>query len=827
MGIIRAIIHVNGQVQGVGFRPAVYRWATELGLAGGVRNDRHGVFIEAEGEQSSVRNLIRILRENKHPPIIVHHLDWKIVPVTGEASFSIHRSEGESGPVSAGVTPDLALCDQCRAEISDPSDRRFHYPFINCTSCGPRFSIITGVPYDRPNTTMSQFQMCPDCKSEYENPPDRRYHAQPVACPACGPRLIWHDFRDNNKNIYPASERGEFGPREGEGQTGLSGAKGRPLDPSRGVAPDESDYRFILRAADLISAGGILALKGLGGYHLICDARNESAVKRLRFNKKRDEKPFAVMFSDPESATTYADVTPAARSLMESSSAPIVLLPLKKSDNVAMLARSIAPGLGEIGVMIPYTPLHRLLIDEIKIPLVMTSGNISDQPILYEDEEALSVFSGIADAVLYHNRPIHIRVDDSVARCVDEKPYLIRRSRGYAPSMIDPGRSFSHKILASGGDLKNVLALAFERQIVLSHHMGDLEHPRALVSFESALSHYEKLYDFRPDVVAHDLHPRFFSTRAAKERYGDTVIYIPVQHHHAHIASCMLENGIKEEPVIGIALDGTGLGEEGDIRGGEVILADYAGYKRLAALYPIPLPGGEKSIREIWRQTLSVIQLAGVTDGAEALLSKYDQLDEIKIQAVSSMLKNRDLSPPASSCGRLLDAMSCMIGLRSRVNFEGQAPMELEALLNNGGQSRFSDSFEDYIPWQTIESIENSGFPVTLDWRPMVEGILEGIKRGDDMVRLSYIIHNSIVRGVSDYVLKFAKETGIKTVALSGGCFYNMFFINGFRKILEKGGIRVIIHSQIPAGDGGIAAGQAIIADEIVRGKESCVLQYQ
>ena len=578
---IRRAIRVEGVVQGVGFRPFVYTLATGLGLTGLVGNDLDGVFVEIEGPAAAVGEFLLLLERNAPPLARIERVTTRAITPTRSASFDIAASDS-SGPRRTLVAADTATCADCLRELSDPADRRFGYPFINCTNCGPRFTIVRDVPYDRPLTTMATFAMCEPCAAEYHDPADRRFHAQPTCCPACGPRLALR---------HPAG-----GDLPGSDLAGGDLAGGDPL----------------AEAAGLLRQGRILAVKGLGGYHLAVDAACQEAVARLRARKHREDKPFAVMVADLASARRLVEVDTAAADLLTSQARPIVLLPRRPE---AAVAAATAPGNRQLGIMLPYTPLHHLLLAAAARPMVLTSGNVSEEPIAYRDDEALARLGGIADAFLTHDRAIHIRTDDSVARTFRGRPMLLRRSRGYAPEPVTVDSGFPRPVLACGAELKNTFCLAKGRHAFVSHHIGDLENAETLRSFTEGIEHFRRLFDIDPQVVAHDLHPEYLSTKYAVELDG--VDLQGVQHHHAHIASCLADNGV-DGPVIGVAFDGTGYGTDGTIWGGEFLLADRAGFERAGHLVPVPMPGGSAAIRQPWRMTAAYLD----TDPRDAELER-------------------------------------------------------------------------------------------------------------------------------------------------------------------------------------------------------------
>ena len=640
---VRTAVRVEGIVQGVGFRPFVYSLATRLGLGGLVGNDVDGVFAEVEGAPEAVREFL-VLLERQAPPLAkIERVTTRNLNLTGAAGFAIAASQ-PGGPRRTLVSADSATCADCLRELADPADRRYKYPFINCTNCGPRFTIVRDVPYDRPYTTMSSFPMCAECAAEYHEPASRRFHAQPVCCPACGPRLQLVDA----------------------GGTQLTAG-----DP-------------IAAAVAVLRSGQVLAVKGLGGYHLIVDAGNVAATAVLRARKHREDKPFAVMVSDVAAAGRLCEVDETAAVLLSSARRPIVLLP-KMPAAEAQIAPAVAPGNRQLGLMLPYTPVHHLLLEAADGPVVATSGNISDEPIAFADADALDRLAGIADAFLLHDRAIHIRTDDSVVRSFGGKQTVIRRSRGYVPEPLWLSRPVPRPVLGCGAELKNTFCLAKESYAFVSHHIGDLENAETLRSFTEGIHHFRRLFDVEPRVIAHDLHPDYLSTKYAAQMadgvVGDTAladaVLVGVQHHHAHVASCLADNG-EDGPVIGVAFDGTGYGTDGTIWGGEFLIADLIRFERAGFLEPVPLPGGAAAIRQPWRMAASY--LAGsYPDGPPGELAVRDR-NQGQWNAVLAMAQRGINSPRTSSAGRLFDAAASLLGVRDAVNYEGQAAIELEQL---------------------------------------------------------------------------------------------------------------------------------------------------
>jgi hydrogenase maturation protein HypF len=777
----RAIV-IRGIVQGVGFRPFVYNLALRLRLAGFVKNQTGTVLIEVEGAAS---DLDRFLAEiSGHPPPLaqIEHLSWERRSPRGEQQFRIDASESDpSSPVF--ISPDVATCAECLAEVLDPADRRYRYPFLNCTNCGPRLTIITGAPYDRQRTTMAAFPMCPACRAEYEDPTHRRFHAQPTACPVCGPRLQ------------------------------AVSATGEPL----AVADPLAWF------AEGLRAGKLGALKGLGGYHLACDARNAAAVRELRRRKHRDEKPFAVMVADVETAAELCAVEPAERDLLLSPRRPIVLLkkhpltpqpPLPprgegEPDHLPPLplvgeggwggegvAEEVAPRNPWLGVMLPYTPLHHLLLRAVGgIPLVMTSGNRSDEPIAYRDDEALTQLAGIADLFLLHNRPIHVRCDDSVTRVVAGAELPLRRSRGYAPQPITLPFACPVPILAVGGQLKGTFALGRDRQAFLSHHLGDLDHYQAYRAFEKDVALYEELFAVRPACLAHDLHPDYATTRYATAQAAQMgTPLLAVQHHHAHLASCMAEHGLAE-PVIGVTFDGTGYGTDGAVWGGEFLVGEYRSYRRAAHLRYVGLPGGDQAVRESWRMAVAHLLDAGLSTAAlEA------RLLPLHVQAIKRMLERRFQTPLTSSAGRLFDAVAALAGVRDRVSYEGQAAIELEWLA-------MESAAVGVYPFDLGEQT-----PLVVDTRPLIEAVAAEAGKGVSAAVIARRFHSTVVEMIAAVCGRLRGDTGLEAVVLSGGVFLNALLTQEVSARLREDGFRVYRHRLVPPNDGGLSPGQLAVA---------------
>ncbi|MGK5085302.1 carbamoyltransferase HypF [Bdellovibrionota bacterium FG-1] len=780
-------IEVRGVVQGVGFRPFVYRLALTHQLKGFVLNDDQGVSIEIEGAADSTRLFLDDLRATPPRAACVTSIETFLIAFQNFVSFEIRKSPVASTSKTVPVAPDLALCQECLNELWDPQNRRYFYPFINCTHCGPRFTLIEDVPYDRSRTTMAGFSMCPPCRSEYENPLDRRFHAQPIACPSCGPSLSL-------------------------------------LDPS-GHKLDVRPNALIAKCCELLREGKIIALKGLGGFHLCCDATNENAVASLRARKYREMKPFAVMFPHAQAASEFVLFNEAEKALLQSMAAPIVLL---KKLRALLLAPSVAPKNQRLGVMLPYTPLHELILKTFNAPLVMTSGNRSDEPIAYSDPMALERLHGIADYFLTHNRPIHTRCDDSVVKIAHGRPIFLRRSRGFSPDVVTLNQPFSTSVFATGADLKNTFCLTRGNQAILSHHIGDLDNFETMLSFEEGFLHFKCLFGAIPQVIAHDLHPGYRTTKWVQENFSDAQWkgrVFGIQHHHAHLASCLAENEHRGA-VLGLALDGTGYGLDGTIWGGELLLCDQRDFIRAGHLKTFALPGGDPAIHHPWRIAMAL--LTQVLPADEILVARERIFPEIALTQYSvilQMLASNLNCATTSSCGRLFDGVSALIGCTREVFYEGQAAIELEQLANNTYENR-QKSLEPYLFTLTPNSGQ-SKIPFELDWRPAIRSIFQDLDARVPLISISYKFHAGLVEGFLKMTQMASRKYGIKTVALSGGCFQNDYLRDNLITKLEDDGFTVLFHKALPTGDGGIALGQAVIADRTYRGEKSCVWQYR
>jgi hydrogenase maturation protein HypF len=757
-GADRRLVLVSGTVQGVGFRPFVYDLARGLGLRGSVRNRVDGVAIEVEGEPAALDRFLHDLTAKSPPLACIESVRWLPQPVCGDETFRIEPSEADpAGPVF--IAADVATCDSCLAELTDRTDRRYRYPFLNCTHCGPRLTIVRAMPYDRERTTMAAFALCPACAAEYADPSNRRFHAQPTACPACGPRLTVRD------------------------------ARGQPM-------PCGDPVAFTAAA---LREGRIAAIKGLGGYHLACNACSERAVTELRGRKERDEKPFAVMAADVAAAEQLCVISAAERGLLVSPQRPIVLLRRQRGSAVAT---GVAPGNPFLGVLLPYTPLHYLLLRELEgLPVVMTSGNRSDEPIAYDDPDALQRLTGIADFFLTHDRPIHLRCDDSVTRAVAGEELPLRRSRGYAPQPLRLPRSCPYPVLALGGHLKVTFALGRGRQATLSHHLGDLDHYEAFRAYGQAIGHYEQLFATMPELIVHDLHPEYASTRYAKERVQRTgVRHLAVQHHHAHMASCMAEHGL-DEPVLGVAFDGTGLGTDNAIWGGEFLVGDYRGFRRAAHLRYVPMPGGEQATREPWRMAFAHLHSAGEKSDLLA-----DRVGANAITTAGRMIERRFNAPLTSSVGRLFDAVAALAGVRQQVSYEGQAAVELEW--------RASTALPDGTYPFDLETPdgESAGAAFQIDTRPLIAAVACDVYNGLCPERIARRFHSTLVEIIAQACRRVREQSGLEAVVLSGGVFMNALLLVEAVERLRADGFRVYRHRRVPPNDGGLSLGQLAIA---------------
>ena len=754
---VRIRIKIRGAVQGVGFRPFVYRLATDLKLSGWVSNSTEGVIIEAEGPKSSLDELlIRVGKEHpRHANI--QSLEYTFADPAGFKAFEIRCSNGE-GAKRALIQPDIATCADCLREIFDPSNRRYLYPFTNCTNCGPRFTIIESLPYDRANTTMRDFVMCANCRSEYEDPLDRRFHAQPNACSECGPELeMW----DRAGNVI------------------------------------ERSGNVISAAAEALESGSIVAVKGLGGFHLMVDAANEDAVHRLRKRKRREEKPFAVMSPSLECVGELCLVSALEERAIAAPESPIVILSRR---NHSAIASSVAPNNPYLGVMLPYTPLHHILMRRLKTPVVATSGNHSDEPIAIDEEEAVKRLCGIADFFVVHDRPIRRHADDSIVRILLGREQILRRARGYAPLPIRVEGPAQIPALAVGGHLKNTVALAVETNVFISQHLGDLETKEAFNAFRQTINDFQNLYDARPRSIVGDAHPDYVSTAHGMNLANSRDLpFERVQHHWAHVLSCMADNGV-DAPALGVAWDGTGYGPDGTIWGGEFLLVGNGGFRRSAHFRTFPLPGGDAAIK---RPMHTAKGLLCEIFGSKAFTGSEPPL-------LRQMLERGIRCPRTSSAGRLFDAVASLIGIRDHVSFEGQAAMELEFRAASG----ITDCYE--------YGVRSLGVFV-IDWEPMIRQIIDALANHVDTSVIAAKFHNTLAKVIVD----IAQRIGERRVLLSGGCFQNRYLTERTVEMLAHSGFSAYWHQRVPPNDGGIALGQIMAARQLMQQEKPCVLQSQ
>ncbi len=809
---------IKGIVQGVGFRPFVYGQAQRCCLVGFVLNDSQGVTIEVEGSLYALESFQQALREQAPPLARIDSVTTELISLRHETSFSITYSQ-KGAERQALISPDCAICADCLRELFDPTNRRYHYAFINCTNCGPRFTIVQDVPSDREKTTMRVFPMCPACKAEYDDPLNRRFHAQPNACPVCGPQV----------RLFPMTP---FSQLSNQVETSLSASsiyRVPPLAPERyrdqWVGGDKSRTRSswslpyniaeqkdgdlanadaISVAAQQLAQGAIFAIKGLGGYHLACDALNAEAVQRLRQRKHREAKPFALMVPDLETARLLCEVNDAEAALLRSHRRPIVLL---ERHAECPVAPDVAPSSVSLGLMLPYTPLHYVLLrafaslagEERSAVLVMTSGNLSDEPIAYRDDDAKQRLASIADGMLTHNRDIHMRCDDSVMRIVAGGVQFFRRARGYAPEPVSLSADLPMPLLACGAHLKNTFCLGKGRQAFVSHHIGDLENLETLTSFREGIEHFERLFDIYPQAIAYDLHPEYLATKYALD--ADIPQKIGIQHHHAHIASVLAEHGLSG-PVIGIAADGTGFGSDGAVWGCEILVADLIDFERLAHLTYVPLPGGEQAIRQPWRMAATYLAQAYGAAFLDLDIPFVRQLERAKWHTLSQMIARGLNSPLTSSLGRLFDAVAALIGLRGEVLYEGQAAIELEMLAAKDVSGQF-------YPFALQR---HEGEPTVLDVAPMIRAIVSDIQQGIPLPQIANNFHRTIAELLLATTVEVREQTGLNSVALSGGVFQNRLLLETLITRLEEMKFQVYINRRVPPNDGGISLGQLAIA---------------
>ena len=745
---------IQGIVQGIGFRPFIYNLAKKFDLNGFILNTSSGVEIEVEGDSENIEQFFKTIENNNLPLAHITSIERISLSPANYQDFIICESVASTERTTL-ISPDICVCKDCLAEMRNPKDRRYRYPFINCTNCGPRYTIIEDVPYDRLKTSMRNFQMCEDCQQEYDNPTNRRFHAQPNACPVCGP------------------------------QVELLNSKKEKLDT---IEP-------IIKTIELLKHGYVFAIKGLGGFHLTVDAENNDAVIRLRQRKNREEKPLAIMSADLNRIHQFAHISPEEEALLTSPQRPIVLLK-KKVPN--MIADQVAPKNPNIGVMLAYTPLHYLLLDDEEIlALVMTSGNLSEEPIVIDNDEAFELLDKIADYFLIHNRDIYLRSDDSVVRKIDSETRIPRRSRGYVPQPIFLHKEFP-KILACGAELKNTICLTKGKNAFISQHIGDLKNMESYEFFDLTVRHLKRILDIEPEIIAYDLHPDYLSTRYALEQSGAELI--GVQHHHAHIASCMLEHGF-EEPVMGLSFDGTGYGLDGNIWGGEVLLVDEAKFSRLANFDYVSMPGGDMAIKEPWRMAISYLHYVYKDNFWNLKLPLFYQFKENKIRFIVNMIDKGLNCPKTSSLGRMFDGISSLLGICNHSTYEGQAAIMLEMEIND----QRTDEFYNYEWSKGKESYLISPTPI-------IQGIVNDFMSGIGSNLISYKFHLTLIKLFTDLCFQLKKQTGIDKIVLSGGVFQNANLLAGLSRELRIKGLNVFSHSKVPTNDGGIALGQVAVA---------------
>jgi hydrogenase maturation protein HypF len=782
-----ASINVRGIVQGVGFRPFVYGLAVKRSLKGWVYNTSEDVRIEVEGVAEAIKQFERELQTNAPPLARIEDVIIEYHRPRGYEDFEIRRSQAQAGKYQL-ISPDIATCQTCLGELLNPEDRRYRYPFTNCTNCGPRFTIIEDMPYDRPKTTMRYFQMCPQCQAEYDNPLDRRFHAQPNACPKCGPQV---QLVDNKGNLV-------------------------------------SDSNPIAAASQLLKEGKIVAIKGLGGFLLACDAMNDTVVKALRQRKKRPSKPFAIMVATVEEAKRHCYVSPEEEKLLASPQSPIVLVKWRVDSPVS---RQIAPNLLFLGVMLPYTPIHHILLRDAGRPLVMTSGNLSEEPIARDNDEALRRLAGITDYFLIHNRDIYSRYDDSVAIVERGTSQLVRRARSYAPYPIRlPFRT--RQVLGCGAEEKNTFCLTKDNYAFISQHIGDMENMETLEHFDSTISLYKRLFHIEPEIVAHDLHPDYLATKYAQELGESDMKLIPVQHHHAHIASCLADNGV-ESPVIGVAFDGTGMGADGNIWGGEFLVADYRSSNRVGHLEYLPLPGGAAAIKRPYRTAIGyiltllgenalndVIATLNEVKGKQSRQPSVGQVSEVEIEVISRQVERKINSPLSSSVGRLFDAISALLDIRGEIDYEGQAAVELEMAAHYfviakpvpNGAKGLDEAISDIKESYPYHIVEDKGMRL-VHLKDLLSAVVEDLHQNVSKGMIAVKFHNTVAQMTNEMCCLIADDTSITQVALSGGVFQNRFLLRKTVSLLENSGFQVFTHRQVPCNDGGISLGQAVIAN--------------
>jgi len=752
--VLRNKALVKGIVQGIGFRPFVYNLANKLELNGYILNTSSGVEIDVEGHADQLETFFKELETNNPPLAQITSIERISLSLQNYTDFEIRQSLSHETKVTL-IPPDICVCDDCLKEMNNPHDRRYRYPFINCTNCGPRYTIIKDVPYDRPLTSMNVFQMCDDCLREYSDPTNRRFHAQPNACPVCGPQVTLFDAKQNK------------------------------------IISDDP----ISHSVELLKNGFIIAVKGLGGFHLVVDAENNEAVKKLKRRKKREQKPLALMSLNFKKIQRYAKISETEKTLLVSSQRPIVLLKNKTPNTIAA---EVAPKNKYFGVMLPYTPLHYLLLDNDFLALVMTSGNLSEEPIVITNNEAFLRLGNIADYFLMHNRDIYLRSDDSIVRMVGNQNTINRRARGFAPLPVFLKKDYP-KILACGAELKNTICLTKGKNAIISQHVGDLKTEESYQFFKLTVNHLQKLFDIQPEIVAYDLHPNYICTQYALELIN--VKKVGVQHHHAHIMSCMAEHGL-DEPVIGLSFDGTGYGTDGKIWGGEVLLVDGVQFSRLAHLEYTPMPGGDAAIKEPWRMAVGYLYQAYGEDFLNMDLPLFQKIEKKKIELILRMIKKRFNSPETSSMGRLFDGVSALLGICDRATYEGQPAIMLE-------QWAIESKYQKIYPFDWNK--ENGIYKIAIS--PMIKELVYELIQGKSPEQISYKFHLTLIKLFTKLCLKLKRETGLNRIILSGGVFQNITLLIGLQKALKNESFFVYSHEKVPTNDGGISLGQAAIAE--------------
>ncbi|CAN5525252.1 carbamoyltransferase HypF [soil metagenome] len=769
-GVGRTRLRITGTVQGVGFRPFVFRLAEELGLTGFVGNDERGVFCEAEGPESALAEFARRIESESPPLAVIESVMSEGIAPTGDAGFEIVASE-RGGEPDAAVSPDSATCEECLAEVLDQGNRRFRYPFTNCTNCGPRFTIVRGVPYDRPQTTMAAFEMCERCRAEYEDPRDRRFHAQPNACPDCGPR-VWLADRDGQK------------------------------------MPTGGHRDAVAAAAAELAAGRIVAIKGLGGFHLACPASDNDAFAALRARKHREDKPFALMAPSLAVARELVELTEAEELLLQGRERPIVIA--RRLEDAPVVV-AVAPNGPELGVMLPYTPLHHLLLGDCGVSLVMTSANVSDEPIAYGDSDALARLGPIADLFLLHDREIHMRTDDSVVRALNpglrDEPLLLRRSRGYAPASLRLPEPLAVPVLATGAELKSTFCVAKGDHVWPSHHIGDLKNFETLSSFADGIEHLERLFAVEPQLIAHDMHPDYLSSRYALER-GDAqgIETLAVQHHHAHLASCVAEHRV-EGPVVGAIFDGTGWGPDGTVWGGEILVGDASSYERTGLIFPVRLAGGDAAVKEPWRMACAWLAAASGDSEPPMPAALAGSVLEAQWRPVCELIRTGLNSPLTTSAGRLFDGVAALCGVRPRINYEGQAAAELEACADVAESGVY-----DFDAIDAGAAASGSSGVSIIDPRRAISTLLGDLEAGTPVGIIAARFHNGLAQAAACACAEEAERRNLRQVVLSGGVFQNRLLLERTATALRDQNLEVLIPRLLPPNDAGVSYGQIAVA---------------